>query len=76
MRGAVQNPHREAASRGGLGDVVVEEDVAASVRLAARHREVERTVAVIVDPLDAMIGDVERGASGQTFANPLPPRLR
>src|SRR3546814_7861405 len=39
--------------------------MAAGRGVSACHREIERAVAVIVDPLDAVVRDIERGAGGQ-----------
>src|SRR3546814_1570175 len=45
--------------------------MAAGRGVSARYRKIERAVAVIVDPLDAMIGDVERRPGGQDIHEPL-----
>src|SRR3546814_12797337 len=44
--------------------------MAAGRGVSARYRKIERAVAVIVDPLDAMIGDVERRPGGQDIGEP------
>src|SRR3546814_14586027 len=63
--GLVEHADREAAARGLFAEIVVEEEMAAGRGVSARYRKIERAVAVIVDPLDAMIGDVERRPGGQ-----------
>ena len=63
--GFVEHADREAAARGVFAKVVVKQEMAAGRGVSARYRKIERAVAVIVDPLDAMIGDVERRSGGQ-----------
>src|SRR3546814_15341813 len=63
--GLVEYAHGKAAAGGLLVQIVMEEEMAAGRGVSACHREIERAVAVIVDPLDAVVRDIERGAGGQ-----------
>src|SRR3546814_11179399 len=57
--------NRKAGAGGVVVPIVREWELAAGRGLSAYHREIERAVAFIVDPLDAVVRDIERGAVGQ-----------